>query len=180
MTLGSPSAPSGPARWSYTWDSAGRLASITYPRRDEGNATSVTYGYSRGAPTSVTADFRDPFAPGDVKTVRATLDYDAAGSVHDTTVFTSANNGMETVRVSVERDASGLSRPGTWSFQRWAPSPGTWASQELRTYTYDGSGNIRLIGSSLTDRVASYTYDSRGRLTGDALGARPSDPLPVT
>ena len=170
MALVSPSAPSGPARWSYTWDSAGRLSAMTYPRRDEGYATQVAYGYDAGYLTSVTATFQDPFAAGTVGTVSADLDYDASGRASGTTVFTSASSPNASVRITSGRDGSGLSRPGAWELARWDPSLGQWSTAEHRDYTYDHSGNIRLIGSSLTDRVASYTYDARGRLTGDSLG----------
>ena len=172
LALGNPLAPSGPARWSYAWDTAGRLASITYPRRDEGNATTVTYGYGWGALTSVTASFRDPFVPGEVKTVTALLDYDAAGRVSETKVTTSPLGG-QAFRLAVPRDPSGLSRPGAWDLYRRSETD----TQEHRTFSYDGSGNVTSIGSSQSlstapTSVDSYAYDARGRLTRDALALR--------
>jgi RHS repeat-associated protein len=171
-TLGSPYSPEGLARWSYSWDSAGRLQSVTYPRRDEGFATVATYGYEAGLLTVVTASFRDPFVAGPVGTVSAYLGYDANGRVRSTSASTSAQPGVA-FEVITEGDASGLPRPSSWLFRRRSGSGVV--DHELREYSYDPSGNITGIASSL-GYPASYRYDSRSRLVYDSLGGRTYNP----
>ena len=171
--LSSPQSPSGLARWSYSWDGAGRLQSITYPRRDEGYPTVVTYGYDAGLLSSVSATFNDPFARGAVGTAQASLFYDAAGRVRETDVSTGAQSG-DALRIVSERDPDGLARPSIWDFYL-RQGTGT-ALHEHRAYTYDPSGNIAQISSSLQSGPDSYLYDSRGRLVQDTLLARPFNP----
>ena len=170
--LGDPWEPSGPARWSYAWDTAGRLQSITYPRRDEGFPAQVSYSYDSGFLSSVNATFRDPFASGTVGTVSASLSYDASGRVRETGVTTSSVSG-DAFRLFTERDASGLSRPASWVFHRRSGSGTT--LHEQRDYAWDPSGNVASISSS-AGFPASYLYDSRGRLLRDQLTGRPFNP----
>lgn len=172
LALGNPSSPGGTARWSYAWDSAGRLASITYPRRDEGFATQATYQYQAGFLTSIDASFQDPFAPGLVGSVGATLVYDAPGRVLDTAVSTSARIG-EVLHVTSARDASGLPRPGTWQFSHRDLDPNirTLITLETRSYSYDPLGNITSISSTRGFPV-SYKYDTRARLIQDTIAGR--------
>ncbi len=172
FALGNPSSPGGPARWSYAWDVAGRLASVTYPRRDEGFATQATYQYQAGFLTSIDASFQDPFAPGFVGSVSASLAYDAPGWVRDTAVSTSARSG-EVLHVTSARDGSGLPRPASWgvSHRDLDPNVSPLIALETRTYSYDPLGNVIGIASSRGFPV-SYRYDTRSRLIQDEIAGR--------
>ena len=133
----------------------------------------VTYGYDAGLLSSVSATFNDPFARGTVGTAQAYLFYDAAGRVRETDVSTGAQSG-DALRIVSERDPDGLARPSIWDFYL-RQGTGT-ALHEHRAYTYDPSGNIAQISSSLQSGPDSYLYDSRGRLVQDTLLARPFNP----
>ncbi len=168
-TTSSPYTPSGWIRWAYEFDGAGRLQRLTYPRRDEGNATQVNYSYDAGLPVSATMVFRDPFTPtAPVETAMASLTYNPSGTLESTTISHGVNWHNTIFAVTTPDDPWGLARPASWSV---SVAGGAAAGiVETRPYAYDGSGNIVQAGS------ATYGYDERNRLRVDSLPWRAVNP----
>lgn len=142
--------PHGWFRWSFDYDGAGRLMTLTYPRRDEGLATAVTYTYDRGWLTNAAATLRDPFSPGGTASVD--LLYNASGTTYQTQV---SSSGSRVFKLVTPDDGSGIARPGAYWLYR-TPSDIPW---EFAGYSYDGSGNVTSFATH------QYTYDARSRLT---------------
>lgn len=154
-----------PAGWfvlQYQYDGLGRLTGVTYPRRDEGFATQVTYGYDNNWQTATTVELKDPFW-GVQPTLTATRTFGTSGMVTQTVI---KNGGVNVLRLDTPQDATGMGRPATWAAYRGAAD----TLLESRGFTYDGSGNILSLGTEW------YRYDARGRLTRDWIAGRTGNP----
>jgi RHS repeat-associated protein len=132
-------------KWSqtYAYDGAGRVTQVTYPScilNCSAQPRSVTTHYQMGRPTSV-----DGFA--------------LAILYHDNGLVKTIEHDNHVV-FSQAADASGISRPG--SIKAVFGSTTLWSAE---AYTYDGSGNIRGIGTQ------SFRYDAGSRLIGATLPA---------
>jgi RHS repeat-associated protein len=127
---------------------------MNYPRRDEGQATSVSYSYDRGWLTGTTATLRDPFNP--TGTASVDLLYNPSGNPSQTQVY---SNGSKVFKLRTPDDPSGIARPAQFLADR-TPSDVGW---EYAGYSYDGSGNVSSFGTSL------FGYDARSRLSVDIM-----------
>ena len=152
QTTMNPSFPSGWLRWSYEYDGAGRLQRLTYPRRDEGSATQVTYSYDSGQLVSASMQFRDPFSPGSPVGGTAALTYNPSGTLRSTIIRSFPPSTIFTV--TTPDDPIGIPRPASWTLQGGP----TLSTLESRPYTYDWSGNI------VSAKWVTYDYDERNRL----------------
>ncbi len=143
-------------RQSFTWGDNGQIKDETYPDCitpslcGTSAPRTVTYGVTNGRLTSVTN-----FA--------SSITYHANGM----TATIVHSNGTTDV---VDRDPNWMIRPAAISTQKTSDGTVLWTTG---AYLYDGSGNVRKIGTG------SFVYDSLSRLTsGTVLPGRLGDGTP--
>jgi RHS repeat-associated protein len=156
--------PEGPDAFSqsYTYNSLGELASITYPQCGSSDAAcvgvttgrTVDYGFNRGLLDSVTG-----WVPE--------IDYSANGRIsrllHGAQCATRPP-GSECVEEIQENDPDGQLRPKSLQVKKGASV--LW---DTSTYQFDGTGNIKAIGTE------TFQYDKVSRLLeGRVLQTAPS------
>jgi hypothetical protein len=156
--------PEGPDAFSqsYTYNSLGELASITYPGCGSADAScigatterTVSYGFNRGLLDSVTG-----WVPE--------IDYSANGRIsrllHGVQCATRPP-GSECVEEIQENDPKGQLRP-----EKIQVKKGASVLWDTSTYQFDGTGNIKAIGTE------TFQYDKVSRLIeGRVLQTAPS------
>jgi YD repeat-containing protein len=136
----------GTARtWSYTYNTAGQILTVTGPRIDVADKTTYTYDSSGNLSTITNA----------VGQVTTLSNYDANG------------------RVGLITDANGATTALTYSPRGWLTGKTVTVGSaiEATSYSYDGVGQLTLVTLPDTSTI-SYTYDPAHRLTNiaDSLG----------
>ncbi len=125
----------------WTYDSADRMATMTYPAPSGGTAETLTYSYDAGwRQTGVCSSNGGCYASGATYTA---LDQPAA--------LTFGN---------------GLGQSWTYSSPLQRLQNTTVSGSVLnRTYTYDDTGNVKTVADNLLAQTQTFGYDHRDRLT---------------
>ena len=145
----------------YTYDSAGRLSTATYPQTSTygSSAPTYTYGYDgMGRPVSMTDNLVNSYTGTDNVWVQ-NGQYDPAGHVTSLGLLSSGSS-----LPAYTTQTRAYNHNGQVTAMNWATG---WGSSGL-AYTYSGTQNNGQI-TQMTDisgETVSYAYDALKRLTG--------------
>lgn len=149
-----------PVTQTWTYNSLGLLSAHSHPR-GVGATTSLTVNdddYASGLLANITATRQ-----GGVTQQVVSARYADTGLFAD---YTTGNVALPNVKTTVLPLSQVPSRPGQIKAEKVTLS-GTTPLWDTGSYTYDGAGNIKVMGGD------SFRYDTRSRLTSAKYGSTP-------